>query len=124
MVTEITMDDIKNGLTTERDDLIILMFYGPTCGPCKATMPNYEDAARFYIEKTSKIHCMRINAWEPQDQADYCKSFWKVEGVPHFKTFCRGEELTSKIGGGDLDTMKQFIHSAIDTVFKKFDVRI
>jgi len=124
MVTEITMEDILGMGPVEDDGVRILMFYGPTCGPCKATMPHYETVASFFLEKNARIKCFRMNAWEPEEQANFCKQNWKIEGVPTFKVFFRGQEVMEKVGGGDEPTMKQFIQDVIDEVFKRFQERI
>lgn len=124
MVTEITMDYMIKGQPVEDSDVRIVMFYGPTCGPCKATMPNYEIASNFFEERGARIQCFKINAWEPAEQANYCRETWGVEGVPHFKAFYKGKMLKEKVGGGDEPTMKQFIHEVIDETFKVFQERI
>jgi len=124
MVTEITMDEMIIGLPVPDNDLRVVMFFGPTCGPCKATMPHYESIANSLIEKTDRIKLFRINAWEPVEQAKYCSETWNVQGVPHFKIFCRGEQICEKVGGGDEPTMMKFIHDGIDEAFKRFGERI
>lgn len=124
MIVEITKKDMERGLPTPDNDIRVVMFYGPTCGPCKATMPNYEIASDFYNKKTNRIKFFKINAWEPQEQAKYCNEVWNIQGVPHFKAFCRGEMILDKVGGGDEEMMKKFIHDIIDEAFKKFGERI
>lgn len=124
MITEIGLSDVISGQTKPDDDLRIIMFFGATCGPCKATMPNYELAAEYYSKLTNNIKFYKINAWEPPEQAEFCRNNFKIEGVPHFKAFCRGQQITEKVGGGDETVMKQFIQDSIDETFKKFGVRI
>jgi len=124
MITEITMSDMLSGETKADDYLRIVMFFGSTCGPCKATMPNYELATEYYSNLTTNIKFYKINAWEPPEQAEFCKESFSIEGVPHFKAFCRGEQVTEKTGGGDENTMKEFIKTCIDETFKKFGVKI
>ena len=124
MVTEITMQDMIQGQSTEDNDVRIVMFYGPTCGPCKATMPNYELASTFFKERGARIQSFKINAWEPAEQATYCRETWGVEGVPHFKAFCKGQIIKEKVGGGDEPTMKAFMQDVVDEAFKVFQERI
>jgi len=124
MITELGMNEVINGQTKPDDVLRIVMFFGATCGPCKATMPNYELAANYYVGLNANINFYKMNAWEPQEQADFCKNSFKIEGVPHFKAFCRGQLIMEKVGGGDEATMKEFIQSCIDQTFKQFGVRI
>jgi thiol-disulfide isomerase/thioredoxin len=124
MVTEITMNEMATGTTGSDTDMRVVMFFGSTCGPCTATRPHYEETANFFTEKTSRIKFFRIDAWEPEEQKVYCTEIWGVEGVPHFKIFCRGEQVIEKIGGGDTPTMMKFIHEGIDEVFKRFGDKI
>jgi thiol-disulfide isomerase/thioredoxin len=124
MVTEITMHEMATGTTVSDNDMRVVMFFGSTCGPCIATRPHYEESANFFTEKTSRIKFFRINAWEPEEQKVYCTEIWGVQGVPHFKIFCRGEQVIEKIGGGDTPTMMKFIHEGIDEVFKRFGDKI
>lgn len=124
MVTEITRQQMVDGLPVPDNDIRIVMFFGSTCGPCKATIPNYESVSDFYNSKTSRIQFFKINAWEPEDQKYYCEEVWKISGVPHFKVFCRGEVIMDKVGGGDEEHMKKFVHDTIDEVFKRFGDKI
>lgn len=124
MVTEITKEDMERGIPNWDNDVRIVMFFGPTCGPCKATMPHYESTSDFYNSRTNKIHFFRINAWEPAEQAEYCRTTWNINGVPHFKVFSRNQVILEKAGGGDEPTMKKFVHDAIDEMFKRFGERI
>lgn len=124
MITEITMQDMQTGLPTPDNDIRIVMFYGPGCGPCKATIPNYEAAASFFKSKGARIEFFRINAWEPEEQKVYIAETWGISGVPHFKAFCRGEQIADRSGGGDEETMRKFIHDCVDEAFKRFGERI
>lgn len=124
MITDITMNEIIHGLPNPDADLHVLMFFGPACGPCKATMPHYEAAAKFYIEKGARIKFYRINAWEPDEQATFCTDKLGVNGVPTFRTYCNSQQLSEKVGGGDEDTMKQYISEAIGEAFKRFGEKI
>lgn len=124
MVTEITMDDMVKGLPTPDNNLRVVMFYGSTCGPCKATMPHYEAAANFFISKGARMECFKINAWEPIEQATYCKETWGIDGVPHFKIFCKGEQILEKAGGGDERSMKHLLQKAVNEAFKRFGEKI
>lgn len=124
MITELTMEDLQTGLPTPDTDIRIVMFYGAECGPCKATMPNYEAVAKFFVEKGTSIKFYKINAWEPVEQATYCTDVFKITGVPHFKAFCRGQQIADKAGGGDEPTMMAFVQQCVDDVFKLFGVRI
>jgi thiol-disulfide isomerase/thioredoxin len=120
MVTEITMHEMLTPQVTPDNSIHVVMFYGPTCGPCKATMPNYELVANLFEGKPIQINFFKINAWEPVEQLQFCKETYGINGVPHFKVFCRGEEIKQKSGGGDEPIMREFINDAIYEATAKF----
>lgn len=124
MIQEITMTEMAEGLPAPDNDMRVVMFFGPTCGPCQATMPNYELSAEYYTSKNAPIKFFRINAWEPEEQKTYCYETWKIAGVPHFKVFYKGDMILERVGGGDQQTMDKFIHDGIDEVYKRFGDKI
>ncbi len=120
MVTELTMQDIQTPVDKEDTDIHVVMFYGTTCGPCKFTMPNYEQMATEFTELNARMKFHTIDAWAPQEQRDYCLNTHNVKGVPHFKAFCKEQVIFEKTGGGDLAEMHKMAHEIIDEAFKKF----
>ena len=124
MITDITMNEMLEGLPSLDDNVHLLMFFGPTCGPCQATMPHYETAAEFYTEKNAQIKFYRINAWEPEEQAAFCREKMNVSGVPTFRAYYHSEQIFEKVGGGDEEAVKKFIHDIVDETFKRFGVKI
>ena len=113
MVTDITMQHMMPGGMPADTSMHIIMFYGPNCGPCKATMPHYEKIAQDYTEMGVDVKFHRIDAWNPQEQKEYCRNVWGISGVPCFKFFHEGREVHSKRGGGDYDSLKTFIDQGI-----------
>jgi dUTP pyrophosphatase len=111
MVTEITMNEMQPGGMQTDIQTHVVMFYGPACGPCKATMPHYEKVAEEYVGQSITFH--RINAWDPPEQKEYCRNVYGVTGVPHFKIFYRGKEIHNRSGGGDFDALKKFIDDGL-----------
>jgi len=124
MIQEITQRDIVEHNILNGTDLVVLMFYGPTCGPCRATIPYYEQVAQFYTEKQARIRFYKINAWEPEEQKTYITEVWKVTGVPTFKLFNHDIVVADKVGGGDFNELHKLVHSAIDESFKLFEEKI
>jgi thiol-disulfide isomerase/thioredoxin len=124
MVTEITMAEMIEPLPYQDSIIRVVMFYGPTCGPCKATMPHYEAVSTLFEGMPVDIQFFKINAWEPVEQKEFVSTTYGINGVPHFKSFFRGQNATEKIGGGDEATMKKFIYEVIDEVFKQHGGKI
>lgn len=126
MVTEITMEEIEIGeIFRLFDDVFsVIMFFGATCGPCKATMPHYENIAQFFMQRTDKIRMYRINAWQPEEQKQYCTDVWQINGVPSFKLFFQDKVIHTRVGGGDDAALKEMVTTGIDMVFKQYGVII
>lgn len=120
MVTEITMEDMKIPLPEPDNAIRIVMFYGATCGPCKATTPHYEAVSNLFESMPIEIKFFKINAWEPPEQREFVSQVYGVGGVPHFRAFFRGQFLIDKVGGGDETAMKKFTYDVIDEVFKRY----
>jgi dUTP pyrophosphatase len=111
MVTDITMQNMMPGGMQTDIQTHVVMFYGPNCGPCKATMPHYEKIAEEYVNQDIGFH--RIDAWNPPEQKEYCRDVYGITGVPHFKIFYQGKEIHSRSGGGDFDALKKFIDDGL-----------
>lgn len=123
MVTEISKIQIDQGVFEQKNIMHVIMFYGNTCGPCKNTMPFYDEAAEKYVQKTDKIKFFKIHAWE-EEYGQYYKEVWDINGVPHFRIMFNGQAVYHRNGGGDLNTMMKVVHDGIDEVFKQFGERL
>lgn len=125
MITELDMNTPIPGSGFAPDEnLNVVMFFGNTCGPCKATMPNFEEVAKFFTEKSSRVKFYKFHVWESAEQRAYVAETWGVQGVPHFKIFIRGEIIGDKTGGGDFNTLHKFVHDSIDEAHKRYNDRI
>ncbi|KAG1768164.1 thioredoxin-like protein [Suillus occidentalis] len=82
-VLNLTKDTFSSVVNPE--SLILVEFYAPWCGHCKALAPHYEEAATTLKDKDiklAKVDCV--------DQADLCQSHG-VQGYPTLKVFRTGE---------------------------------
>ncbi|KAG1752745.1 thioredoxin-like protein [Suillus paluster] len=82
-VLALTKDTFSSSVNPE--SLILVEFYAPWCGHCKALAPHYEEAATSLKEKEiklAKVDCV--------DQADLCQEYG-VQGYPSLKVFRNGE---------------------------------
>ncbi|KAG8954777.1 protein disulfide-isomerase precursor [Tulasnella sp. 419] len=82
-VIDLTADNFDSVVNAE--DLLLVEFFAPWCGHCKALAPEYESAATSLKEKglkLAKVDCV--------DQSDLCNNHG-VTGYPTLKVFRKGK---------------------------------
>ena len=107
MVTGLTADNFDKTIS---DNLCIVDFWAPWCGPCKMMAPVYEELSK--DKDLAKLKFCKLNTEDYPDGA----SSNGVMSIPTLVVFNMGDEVDRIVGFYPKDALKQKMLAALKKV--------
>jgi thioredoxin 1 len=85
-------DDSFDKDVIEADGYVLVDFWAPWCGPCRALAPTLEDIAESY---KNKVKFLKINVDDNQSIA----TKYGIRGIPTIILYKEGKVIATKTGG-------------------------
>jgi len=101
LVKEISDADFQNEVM-ESSVPVLVDFWAPWCGPCRAIAPVVDELAS---ELDGKVKFVKINI----DENPQVASQLGVRSIPTLKVFVSGAEKNQMVGAGSKDQIKQLV---------------
>jgi len=86
---------------------VLVDFWAPWCGPCRAVSPILEELADEY---DGKVLIAKVNT----DQNQLTPIQYGVRGIPTMVLFREGQEIDRFVGALPKDSLRQWLDSAVD----------
>ncbi|MBP1710384.1 MAG: thioredoxin [Deltaproteobacteria bacterium] len=102
----VATDDNFDGEVLKSDRPVLIDFWAPWCGPCKAIGPIVEEIA---VQYQDKIKVMKLNV----DDAQKAATTYGVRSIPTLMMFKGGKVLDTMIGLVPKEKLEEFVKKSL-----------
>jgi len=100
MVEELTAQDFESAIKGSK--YVLVDFWAPWCGPCRAVAPNVEKIAELYA---GKLRVYKVNV----DDAPELAQHLGIMGIPSLMFFQDGQLKDKIVGAMPLPGLQKFV---------------
>ena len=98
MVSSVTEDSFKNDVL-EAQGKVVVDFWAPWCGPCKAVAPEIDKLS----QKHPDVSFVKLNV----DEAPTVAANYRVMGIPTIGMFENGELVATSVGAKPAEALEK-----------------
>jgi thioredoxin 1 len=102
----ITVTDNNFKETVEKENLVLVDFWAPWCGPCKMIAPILDQLDQ---QSAGSVTIAKLNV----DDNPAISSQYGVMSIPTLKLFKNGKEVQTVVGLQSLDSLKNMIQKHV-----------
>ena len=106
-----TDENFSDQVEKAENQIVLVDFWAPWCGPCKILNPIIESIAKEY-ENNDKVKIGNVNVDESNDMAEK----YEVRSIPTVKIFLNGVVIDESIGAVPKETLIEKIEAGLKKI--------